>query len=209
MVLLGDGLVHRGPGQLGFSKYVAHALLAEDRQEDFVVLVVLRGWGRLEVREGGVRRDAVGRLSRRRVDIEVGRGRQIVGAARGELSGSDGLQLPGADFGLTQHGPKEQLRGLTDGMEDGTSISDARHAHVDVFTLEVHRCAGHSEAVHAVVQDRDDLLHVGRRRLGGRLIDNGESAREVETEFGTPAKRKGRRERAERDGNGENEADDH
>ena len=65
---------------------------------------------------------------------------------------------------LAEHGSKEQLRGLADRGEHGARVIDARHAHDDIFSLKVHLGARDAETVHAVVEDRHDLLHV---RLGG------------------------------------------
>ena len=86
---------------------------------------------------------------------------------------------------------------------------DPGHAHHDVLALEIDLRARDAEPVHAIREDRHHFLHVrgGGDRRG--LVDDRETARQVQTEFGPPSERHGCCQRSKGNGDGENETDDH
>ena len=204
-VLLGDCLGDRLAGHLGGTEQVAHASRAQQRQDHGLVRLVQRGVRRGDLGELGVGRDVRGRTSGR-VHVQVRGGQLVRRAARGQRAdervGLGGLGL------LTLDRPEQELRGLANRLEDLLRVRHPRDGDHDVLALEVHGGARDTEAVHAVVENGHDFLHVsvGRRCRG--LVHHREATGQVDTQLGPPSQRQGRREGRERDRDREDEADD-
>ena len=109
---------------------------------------------------------------------------------------------------LTEHRSEEQRAVWPTAASTARASVTPGTADDHVLALEVHLGPRNAQAVHAVGEDGDDLLHVGLGARASRACRPPTGPREVQAEFGTPAEREGHPEGPKGDEDSEQEAGD-